>query len=140
MRSWTFTLHNAARSPTCLPLLQPRSTPLSRCRCRQHHTRRNSLLNYKVSFANTQHRTITRAAFPLGDKFVVGPAHVGLARLSDVPLHASTNRLARRHGSPISFSLRTHIPTVFLSIDEFSRQCFPYSPHSLLDTKTDYYL
>lgn len=52
-----------------------------------------------------QYRTITRAILPLRDKFVVGLGQVGLARLSDVPLHASTNRLARRHSSPISFSL-----------------------------------
>ncbi len=60
--------------------------------------------------ANNPTLHITRAIFPLRDKFVVGLGYVGLARLSDVPLHTSTNRLARRHCSPISFSLRTHIP------------------------------
>ena len=52
-----------------------------------------------------QHCTITRAILPLRDKFVVSPGYVGLARLSNIPLHASTNQFARRHSSPISFSL-----------------------------------
>lgn len=38
-----------------------------------------------ANYPTIQHRTITRATFPLGDKFVVGLGHVGLARLSDAP-------------------------------------------------------
>jgi hypothetical protein len=65
---------------------------------------------------------------------------VGLVRLSDIPLHASTAQLgATSWQSNLLFFSNPH-STVFLSIDEFSRQCLPYSPHSLLDTNTDYYL
>jgi hypothetical protein len=66
-----------------------------------------------------QRRTITRATFLLKDKFVVGLEHVGLARQSDVPLHASTKRLVRRHCSPISFFSANPHSTVCLSIDVF---------------------
>lgn len=70
-----------------------------------------------------QRRTITRATFLLKDKFVVSLEHVGLARQSDVPLHASTKRLVRRHCSPISFFSANPHSTVCLSIDVFFRQC-----------------
>jgi hypothetical protein len=94
------------------------------------------LLNYKVSFQQFNIAQLHVQHFQFEDKFVVGLGQVGLVRLSDVPLHASTAQLGAT-SSP--FFSNPH-STVFLSIDEFPCQCLPYSPHSLLDTNTDYYL
>jgi hypothetical protein len=51
------------------------------------------LLNYKVSFQQFNIAQLHVQHFQFEDKFVVGLGQVGLVRLSDVPLHASTAQL-----------------------------------------------
>lgn len=83
------------------------------------------LLKYKVSLQQFNIAQLHVQHFHFDDKFGLG--QVGLVRLSDVPLHASTAQLGATSWQSNLLSFPNPHSTVFLSIDEFTRQCLPYS-------------